>query len=326
MIRLKISRCLALALLATVCAYSTPRLATAQEGEFTDNGKGVSFGDPIVQRWKVGAIVQASGGPVMGLFIAIPVPADWPEQQVRLVDEDISRNVRSTTYRVLDDGVKQMVLNIPRVNPGEEVRALLTFEVSTHSVIAPEDTSILEATRRPPRKIRRYLGTSPFINSRHNSIRSLARDLEDENATAWEQVEIYYDWVRENIEQQNVEMKGAVQAIRDKSGDGEDLINAFVALCRAQNIPARMIWVQGHQYAEFYLADDEGEGHWFPCQLIGNREFGSMSDVRVVLQKGDNIRVPEKDENSRYVPELVKGKRSAGAPRVQFVRELLPNE
>lgn len=297
-----------------------------QQQQPEDNGKGVSFGEPIVQRWQVGAKVEATGGQVLGLLITIPVPTDWNEQTVRLVDEDITRNVRSTTYRVVDDGVKQMVLNIPRVNPGEEVRALLTFEVTTRSVIAPEDTTIFVASRRVPRDVRRYLGTSPFINSRHSSIRSLTRELEDEDATAWEQVEIYYDWVRENVEQQNVEMKGAVQAIRDGSGNGEDVVSAFIALCRADGIPARTVWVQGHFYAEFYLTDDEGQGHWFPCQLVGNHDFGSMSDVRPVLQKGDNIRVPEKEDAYRYVPPLVKGKRSAGAPRVTFVRELLPDQ
>ncbi len=292
-----------------------------------DNGKGVRYGDPVIQRWQVGAVVNATGGPVQSLFIAIPVPTDWPEQSVRPVDDDISTNVRSTTYRVLDDGVKQMVLIIPRVDVGEEVRALLTFEVATRPIIAPEDTSIYTIPKRVPREVRRHLGTSPFINSRHREIRKKVKELVNDNMTAWEQVETIYDWVRANIDQETIpEMKGAVEAIQDGSGDNEDIVSAFIALCRANNVPARIVWVQGHYYAEFFLDDDEGQGHWFPCQMIGNREFGEMSDVRVVMQKGDNIRVPEKDTPQRFVRELIKGKRSQGKPSVKFVRELLPDE
>lgn len=262
------------------------------------------------------------------MIVAIPVPTDWPEQSVRLVDEDITRNVRFTTYDVLDDGVKRMILNIPQVSPGEEVRGLVTLEVTTRKILAPEDTTIFEIDKRPPRELRRYLGTSPFIDSRHSSIRRKAKEFEDDDATAWEHVEKIYDWVRENINQDNEEMKGAVQAMRDGSGHAEDLVNVFVALCRASDVPARFVWVQGHYYAEFYLVDDEGQGHWFPCQLAGNREFGSMSDTRPILQKGDNIRVPEKDVPQRYVPEIVKGKRkrNSGVPQVKFVRELLPDQ
>jgi len=47
---------------------------------------------------------------------------DWPEQEVKVVEEDIARSAR-VTYQMVDGGVKQMTVTIPRVLPGEEVKA-----------------------------------------------------------------------------------------------------------------------------------------------------------------------------------------------------------
>jgi hypothetical protein len=85
----------------------------------------------------------------------------------------------------------------------------------------------------------------------------------------------------------------------------------FVALCRAESIPARLVRVPGHCYPEFYLLDRNGKGHWFPCQAAGTRAFGSMPDPRPILQKGDNVLVPEpgtkKKTKVRFLPETLIG-------------------
>ena len=184
--------------------------------------------------------------------------------------------------------------------------------------------------RRVPRDVGRYLGPSPYIESRSPQIRSTAREIlrDKQQASAWHQVEAIYDWVRDNVEYKNGDLKGALAALRDGDGDCEELTSLFVALCRANRIPARMVWVPGHCYPEFYLEDADGQGHWFPCQAAGSRDFGSLPDHRPVLQKGDNFRVPEKREPQRYVAELLKVKavRGSGQPKVQFVRHLLPAE
>ena len=75
----------------------------------------------------------------------------------------------------------------------------------------------------------------------------------------------------------------------------------FVAICRADGIPARLVRVPGHCYPEFYLLDRDGKGRWFPCQAAGTRAFGGMPDPRPILQKGDNsaclgARREEKDQ------------------------------
>lgn len=141
--------------------------------------------------------------------------------------------------------------------------------------------------------------------------------------TAWEKVEAIFDWVRENIEYRNEEPDDSLSVFRKKKGCSEDLAGLFVAMCRSAKIPARMVWVEGAQYAEFYLQDSTDTGHWFPCNVAGRREFGSNAEPRIILQKGDNIKVPEKETRQKYCAEFVSGSGNV-KPIVKFVRELLP--
>ena len=101
----------------------------------------------------------------------------------------------------------------------------------------------------------------------------------------------------------------------DKGGHIEDLTGLFIALCRAEKIPARTVWVPDYCYAEFYLEDADGKGYWFPCELKEKTVFGTVSNDYIIMQKGDNIKVPEKDKPYRLVPEFVEAKgtgRTAG--------------
>jgi hypothetical protein len=112
----------------------------AQENELPEGG--IKLGDEQVRRWRVGLSVRAVGGPCGGLFGTVPVPTDWPEQRVRVVEEDISPQVRRVGYRVLDNGVKQMLVQIPTLAAGETATALITFEVTRNAILAPDDTSV----------------------------------------------------------------------------------------------------------------------------------------------------------------------------------------
>jgi hypothetical protein len=287
--------------------------------------KAVRLDQQLTQRWQAGVQIQAVGGPCGGLFGTVSVPMDWPEQQVKVVEEDISPFVRRVTYRTLP-GVKQMVFSIPQLPPGETATALVTFEITRSSVLAPENTERLVIPRNAPRDVRIYLGASPAIEVRHSSIRSKAKEIVEGKETAWGEVEAIYDWVRDNINYQDGKLKGAVAALRDGSGNKHDLTSLFIALCRANKVPARTVWIPDHCYAEFYLMDETGEGHWFPCQVAGPRDFGSIADHRPILQKGENIKVPEKRDPQRFVSEFLTGRggRGAGRPEVTFVRKLLP--
>jgi hypothetical protein len=299
-------------------------LFTAAWGQFDIPRQqgGILLDQPLTQRWQVGVIIQASGGPSASLYGTLPIPTEWTEQTVRIVEEDISPLVAGTTYRDLD-GLRQMLFRIPRLPAGETAQALITLEITKHSVSAPDQPEQLVIPRNAPRDIRKHLGASPRIECRNTAIRSKAREIADGKACDWEEVEAIYDWVRDNVQYRDGKEKGAAATLRDGFGNKHDLTSLFIALCRANKVPARTVWVPDHVFAEFYLMDDQGEGHWFPCQVAGPRDFGSLADNRPILQKGDNITVPEERGPQRFVPEFLTG-RGIGSPRVEFVRKLLP--
>lgn len=284
--------------------------------------QGARTGKTTTQRWRAGLIVKAEGGPCANLVGTIPVPVDWPEQQVKVVKEEVSPLAR-VTYETLEGGVKQMVVRIANLPPGQEAKALVTFEVTRSELLPPDDTDqyVLPEKRKLDKTIRPYLAPSPLIESTNSRIKGLAKQIGADKKKAWERVEAIYDWVRERVKYQDGPIKGALAALQDGTGDCEELTSLFIAICRAADIPARTVWVPGHCYPEFYLLDKEGKGHWFPCQAAGSRAFGGIPETRPILQKGDNFR--DGRERKRYVPEKVSGDASAGKPKVKFVRELV---
>lgn len=313
----KISACCRSIGLILLFAVSTPAFAQFDTEKVDD--KGVKLDQSLTKKYKFGvSITASSAGPCIGVSATVPVPSDWPEQQVKVAGEDLSPQVRSITYRTIAGGVKQMVINIPQVARGEEAHAFVTFEVTRHSLLPPADTSIFKEPTKDklPRDMLIYLGTSPYIESNSPKIIKLAKEA-TEGKSGWEKVEAIYDMAREKVQYKNGDLKGALRALVDGTGDCEELTSLFVAMCRAVGIPARSVWVPEHCYAEFYLVDGEGKGYWFPCQAAGSRAFGGIPEHRPVLQKGDNFRDPDRPkERLRYVNVYLKVAKPQGRPKV----------
>ncbi len=279
-----------------------------------------------VQRiWRVGAKVQTGSQPVTSLVITIPIPTDWPEQQVNLYDEVVP-NVARADFRELPDGVTQMVATVPRLAARQQIEIYVLMEITVSEILPPDSTDHLVIPHRIDSAIKKYLNPSPLISHRKINIKRQVKEIVADNPNAWQQVHGFYQWICDNIEiKPSAEVVGAVATLKNLAGHPEDLSNLFIAMCRAHQVPARMVWADNGEYAEFYLVDDSGEGRWFPCVLEGKREFGRMSDPRVIIQKGENIKVPGMQRRQRFVVETVDGKSSGVRPKVQFVRELLPS-
>jgi hypothetical protein len=177
--------------------------------------------------------------------------------------------------------------------------------------------------KNPPLAIRKHLGASPLVESTNTRVKGLARQLAAEDQPAWEQVQAIVKGVRERVkfekESKSV-FKGAVGALRDGKADKEDLTATFVATCRAAKIPARMVWALDYCYAEFYLEDAAGKGGWYPCVVHEELELGAVKDLRPILEKGDNFKVPEEKAPQRFVAEHLTGKGGGGKPSVEFRR------
>jgi transglutaminase-like putative cysteine protease len=323
------------------------------------------------QKWEFGTSVRATGGPCAGLLGTFAVPTDWPEQQVKAVGEQISAGVQHR-YRTTD-GLKQMVFNLPQLNTGGAAECFVTFETTRLPQKPPLDPGRLIIPKELPAEIKKFLGPSPLIEATNAKVRSMAKELTADKETAWEQVQAILDGVRKKIELQKGmtrlveksvddktaeggrrkiaatetldekdQTKGAAAALRDGWAFREDMTAAFVALCRAAKVPARMVWSMDFCYAEFYLEDsvaDEpaeaaqktakpkktakkaAKGAWYPAIVIDSAELGACADARPIMQKGDNIKVPEEAAVQRYVKEFLRGKGGGGGrPTVEFRR------
>lgn len=274
-----------------------------------------------VRHYKIGLTLRAPTAYCANVYFTANVPANWPgEQTVKVANEQFTRHVTQYKYRDGLHGLKQMLVFIPQLPAGQSAMAHVTFEVMKNNVQKPANVAGLTITNTLPRDVRYFLGVSPLIESRNAIILKKANDITQDATSAWNRVELVYDWIRENIMYQNGNRNSALKTLQVGFGEKESLTSIFIAMCRNLKIPARTVWVPDHNYAEFYLQAPDGTGHWFPCELSGRRSFGEIADNKPILLRGDNFRVPEKQTPQRYVAEHLKA--SGGAkPQVQFVRE-----
>lgn len=313
---------------AILFAAATP--GSAQLLESTGPASAERFGEPLVGKFQVGAEITARGE-CRGIVAMVAVPLECEEQSVRIVDEEFSPEVAKVKYRNVSGGsARQMVISVPRLDAGQKARAVVTFEVATRPQLPPSDAAAaaLALPRKLPSKIRRFRSPSPFIESRHKSIRSLAGEIlseapEDEGD--WLRIQRLYDHVRDSIEYLEGPDTSALTTLRDGKADCHGISALFVALCRAADYPARIVWVNNHCYAEFYLENGSGEGAWWPIESAGSVAFGEMPLARVILQKGDSFTVPErKREKLRYATDFMIGVPLNGrSPSVRYIREQL---
>jgi hypothetical protein len=317
---MRLSVCVLLTAVCVTCA--APARAQFKDGE----PSGTKLGQVRVQRWRAGLTVEAVGGACKGIVGYVPLPAEWPEQDVETTEEDVPADVK-ISYEVVE-GVKLMLVKIPQLPANEKVRVTVTVKVRRHALLPPENTDgyVVPDLAKLARPLRQYLMASPKIETRDARVRALAKEAGADKEKAWEKVEAIYDAVREKVKFKTGDLKGAAAALKDGFGDCEDITSAFVAACRAAGIPARTVWVPGHCYPEFYLEDKDGKGHWFPCEAAGKRNFGGIAEARPILEKGDNFRPPwNRRIQQRYMSEYlnVTPTPGGGQPKVTFIRDQL---
>ncbi len=253
----------------------------------------------------------------------------WPEQEVELIGftmPDVARyKLRPQKY-----GAGEIVIDMDRMNANETLDVFGTVRIKKSFIKPPEDPSLLRFTRSPQRnrELSFYLGESPYIESKARQVKQIANEIRDSNPeNAWKHVEAIYDYVREKIQYLPGEIRTSTEALKDGTGDCEEMTSVFIAICRASNIPARSVWVPGHCYPEFYLEDEKGNGYWYPCQVAGDRQFGQMNEYRPILQKGDRFKTPESKKEVRYLAETFNCKyRPNGStpPSIRQIQDLGP--
>lgn len=140
------------------------------------------------------------------------------------------------------------------------------------------------ASKRPadPNKFLRltdYLRDEKYLEKDDPSVKTIARTLRGRNQIS--RVRNIYNYVCANLEygKYNKKDMGAITAVKRKKGDCSEYADLFVALCRAKNIPARVVsgylteykGTAKHNWAEVYL---QGLG-WVPFDPTA----GDVEDV-----------------------------------------------
>ena len=310
-------------------AVAEDAAASESPADSADGVGGPEYWAPRTMDMRFGLTFRAGDNYCTRLHATLPFPMVWPEQQVEVLSFEMPEFARYSV-RPQKQGAAEIIIDMDRMSPNDEFDVYATVRITKSFTKRPEDTSVYKAPKSPrrDRELTLYLGDSPYIETRTRQVRQIVTELRAANPEDdWAFVESIYDWVREHVKYEPGEIRTSSQALRDGTGDCEELTSVFIALCRAADIPARCVWVPMHCYPEFYLEDAAGEGHWFPCQVAGERQFGEMSDYRPILQKGDRFKTPESKTYVRYLAETFTCKmRSTGPtpPSISPIQDLGP--
>lgn len=236
----------------------------------------------------------------------IVVPTDWPEQKVELLEE----KAHNATGRVekVGEGGAMLIVRTSAVPAGQYAEVIHRYRVHVDPVAPGLSRDDFPDNVSPNRAMSDYLKPSPGIESRDDSIVKLSKELSESAPHPWDYAHAAFDWAHKEIRYQEGDYTSAAAAVANHVGDCEEKASVFIALCRARGIPARTVWVPKHCWAEFYLVDNAGNGHWIPAHTSGPAWFGQMRSANVILQKGDNFRPPQKTgKPSRLLAPWLRG-------------------
>ena len=292
---------------------------------------GIQFSEPIESEWEFGVEINCAGNGKL-VTVVSPIPMDFPEQDIEILNESKSENVGKLTHKNATKNARQFSFGINQMQAGQSASAVVKIKVKKRLIKAPADKTQFSIPKKIPSAVKAFLKPSPLIESKDKRIKAIAKTLiddvdSDDTKTDWDLAENNYKWVRQNVKYKfDVTNRSCLHALENKIGDCGELSSLFVAICRAQKIPARVVWVPGHAYAEFYLHDKEGHGHWFPCQPAGEYEFGSMSDARPVIHKGDRFKMPGQRNETAFLRPTLSAKSGAGLSIEKWIaRPVLKN-
>lgn len=260
-------------------------------------------------------------GPAEQIVATTPALIDWPEQKIDKVD--IQTDGCRATIRSLSDEVCQLLLTAEGIQKGQTITAIAHYRLTLHKDYRGFNRGMFAYEQSFPKEFRRrYLGESPGIQTRNKQVRDLAAQITGPLAQPWDKAEAIFQWVRANIRGRIQNYTNVLTALKKRIGDCEERAAVFVALCRASGIPARLVWVPNHNWAEFYLLDQDGKGHWIPSHTSCYSWFGWTGAHEMVLQKGDNVVIPEKRAPERLLTDWMQWQGSR--PQVKFLGELTP--
>lgn len=276
--------------------------------------------EPRQYEASIGIEIQGNGNAV-GVNATTAVPVKLPEQQID--DVQIETEGAQATVRQVAPEAGQLFLAARGIARGQTIGAVARFRLTLSKEYHGYSKDQFPAEQVFSKEFRKlYMYDSPGIQTRQQMVKELASNVGGQLDHPWDKAKAFHEWVWTNIKARRGYYTSVIEAIRDKVGDCEERAAVFVALCRVSGIPARLVWVPNHNWAEFYLKDRDGEGHWIPSHTSAYSWFGWTGAHELVLQKGDSIRVPEKKKPLRLMADWMQWQGSR--PKARYFAELKP--
>lgn len=281
--------------------------------------------DPRIYRVRVGLKLEAPDGASKDVVAMCPVPIEWPEQRLRLLSEKISPSVRATET-LIKNQCGMVKLNVAVIPKGGTVIWERLYEITRYRLNFRIPPNELKYAKAPPSELREQLTKpAPGLEMTHQKVIELARELghDGKSDQPWDEVKHYWQWVRDNVKFQNGDFRGALFAIEQRCGDCEEMSALFISMCRLNGAVARTVWVEGHNFPEFYMLDAKNQAHWIPAQVVGPAWFGEMVEYRPIFQKGDRFYDPFRKEYVRYAPQTARADGGGSAPKLTVIHEII---
>jgi hypothetical protein len=277
--------------------------------------------DPRDYELEIG-IYLTGRGPARMLKATTPLPVELPEQHIE--DAKIETRGCSAIVRPVSMEAAQLLLAAPMIAKGQVISAVAKMRLTLFKQYQGYTKQQFEFVQpAPPIAFRQqYMFDSPGIQTRAAEVRRLQRDITGESLHPWDAAYRIYQWVWENIQGRIGNFTSVVAALRSRVGDCEERAACFVALCRAAGIPARLVWIPNHNWAEFYLVDSAGDGHWIPAHTAAYSWFGWTGAHELVIQKGDKLYAPEKRQPQRLLADWTQWKGTR--PETRFTARIRP--
>jgi transglutaminase-like putative cysteine protease len=277
--------------------------------------------EPRQYELQIGIELSGGRGSATEVKASTAAPVDLPEQQVD--DVLIETDGCAAELRRLTPEAGQLALAAPVIGEKQTIKAFARYKLTLRKQFLGFEKDQFPAAQKFGKDFKRtYMYDSPGIQTRPKEVRDLAAAVGGQASHPWDKAQKFYEWVWENIKPRIGSYTSVLAALHDRVGDCEERAAVFVAFCRAAEIPARLVWVPNHNWAEFYLCDAEGEGHWIPVHTAAYSWFGWTGAHELVLQKGDSIYVPEKSKPYRLIEDWLQW--SGARPKARFFADLKP--